>query len=52
MKDEGNVDGARVRASRHGTAPPPQDPTVGLCPGPYDGPRVVGGQFLVSEVAL
>ena len=27
-----------------------QDHTVGLCLGPYGGPR--GGQFLMSEVAL
>ena len=29
---------------------PPQDPTVGLCLGPYGGPR--GGLFLMSEVPL
>ena len=28
--------------------PPPQDLTVGPCPGPYGGPRE--GQFLMSEV--
>ena len=29
----------------------PQDPTVGLCPGPYSGPGG-GGQFLMIDLPL
>ena len=35
----------------HKKQPPPEDPTAGLCLGPYGGP-IGGGQFLVSEVPL
>jgi len=34
----------------HKKLPPPQDPTVGLCPGPYGVPRM--RHFIVSEVPL
>ena len=32
------------------TSAPPQDPAIGLSPGPYGGPG--GGLFLMSEVPL
>ena len=34
----------------HKNPPPPQDPTVGLYLGPYDGPW--GGGVLMGEVSL